>query len=115
MPVETIRNFFLGFRISPLNEQHYYYCFTCKLNICQVCAPFLHKNHDVNYLGKDGHCVHDSNKKNPTEQKELPSDRYQLSGNIFQPPPILNNNRDNIFNAPTGYLNQSLSRNNRRE
>jgi hypothetical protein len=110
IPAEALKNFFLGYRLPTPNEQHYYLCFTCNLPICQVCLPFLHKHHDVNYLGKDGFCVHDGNKRkeDDRQQPQLPPreqrrgegerrgemervreiERYQgLPGsNVFQPP-----------------------------
>jgi hypothetical protein len=96
VPVEALKNFFLGYRLPTPSEQHYYLCFTCNLPICQVCLPFLHKHHDINYLGKDGFCVHDNTKRkeedNPDKQRgqrfHREADRYQdLPGsNIFQPP-----------------------------
>lgn len=60
IPRESLKNLLLNFRIPPPTEAHYYNCFTCSLSVCHICAPFLHKNHDLNFTGKDGTCVHDA-------------------------------------------------------
>lgn len=71
VPIETIRNCLLGFRLPIPYEQHFFNCNTCSLSVCQVCAPFLHKHHDLSYIGKDGNCVHDSSqKKAPVAEPE---------------------------------------------
>ena len=61
----------LGFRLPNIIEQHYFYCNTCSLSVCQICSPFLHKHHDLNYTGKEGTCIHDSS--SPYKKLSMPS------------------------------------------
>lgn len=77
VPLESIKNCLLGYRLPVPYEQQYFTCNTCSLSVCQVCAPFLHKHHDLTYTSKDGSCVHDSS------QKKLPAAIPERPNNIF--------------------------------
>jgi hypothetical protein len=68
-----------------MNELNFYFCFTCGRSICQVCASFIHKNHDKNYVGKLGTCVHDndSNPKTKDKTKVNPSIQNSQYNNMY--------------------------------
>jgi hypothetical protein len=118
VPAEALKNFFLGYRLSSPNDQHYYQCFTCNLPICQICMPFLHKHHDVNYLGKDGYCVHDANQKRKGDEEKLlrEGDRIQKEGERIQREidRYQNLGSGSVF-QPSSYSQAGLMRNPRRE
>ena len=83
VPVEAVRNCLIGLRLTTPYEQHFFQCNTCSLAVCEVCAPFLHKHHDLSYTGKEGSCVHDASQK-----KIVPAPAQNSERNIFaaQPP-----------------------------
>jgi len=74
-PIEELKNCLLGYKLPISHDQHFFTCNTCSISVCQVCSSFLHKHHDLNYTGKDGSCVHDSN---PKKVPALPEPRSNI-------------------------------------
>lgn len=81
-PIEELKNCLLGYRLPSSHDQHFFTCNTCSISVCQVCAPFLHKHHDLNYTGKDGTCIHDS-APNANTNKKVPPLPEPPRANLF--------------------------------